>query len=147
MDNRKSRIVLFDEGGPILFIFGFHLLIGNFFIGLAEYYFVKKVYKIGLNGFGLFLIIVANYVSLIIGFMLSGLLGTPDGHNTFQTMVGPITITLILSIGIEWIFFFYAIKKVEPETSKKRTFTITATAQLFSYLLMLAYYFVTKVNY
>jgi hypothetical protein len=93
--------ILLDAGGPLLFLFGFHLLIGNFFIGLAEYYFVKKAFKIGLNRFGLLLIVAGNYLSLIAGLLLSIPFNFRDGKNTFQDMLGPLTVTLVVSIIIE----------------------------------------------
>jgi hypothetical protein len=146
MKTRKSGIVLFDAGGPLLFIFGFHLIIGNFFIGLAEYYFVKKVFKIALNRFGLLLIVAGNYLSLIAGLYASLLFNFKDGRNTFQAMLGPLTITLVVSIILEWAFFYFAIKKVAPETKVLKTIYVTASAQVFSYSLMLAYYFIIRVN-
>jgi len=145
--NYLHKEILLDAGGPLLFIFGFHLLIGNFFIGLAEYYFVKKIFKINLNKFGLVLIVLGNYLSLVVGIFISLQINFRSGQNTFQNMIVPLTLTLIVSIVVEWIFFYYAIKKVALKTSIIRTIYVTASAQVFSYILMICYYYVTKVNY
>ena len=137
--------VLLDAGGPLLFTFGFHLLFGNILIGWAEYSFVKKVFKIPLNNAGLLVIIAANYVSLVAGMLLSVPLNFPAGNDTFQNLFPALTVTLIVSIILEWPFYFFAIKKVSPETSLRKTIGITTVAQVFSYLIMLVYYFITKV--
>ena len=100
MINHKSGMVLLDAGTPLLWAIEFHLYMGNFFIGLAEYYLVKVVYKINLNGKGLVLLIVGNYVSMVVGLVLANIFKFHDGNNSFQTMLGPLTVTLFLSIII-----------------------------------------------
>ena len=141
-----SQVVLLDAGGPLLFILGFHLFIGNFFIGLAEVIVVVKVFGIELKGLGAFLIILGNYVSMFVGYILVAQLHFIDKPDTFRTMIGPLSIMFVLSIFIEWVFFYYAIKRVVPNITIKKTTIITSVSQVVSYLLMVGYYFATNTN-
>ncbi len=114
-----------------------HILIGNIIIGLIEAFCVRTIFKIAVR---YWIIILGNYVSSIVGYIVAFVGGTDD-QISISTL--PITLALlfIASVLIEWPFLVLAVKeKVLGYT--KTSFKYAFYAQCVSYALLVPFHYI-----
>lgn len=114
----------------------FHVLIGNFIIGLIEAFFIRKVFKISVN-YGM--IVLGNYVSSLLGYVAL-VVGFSDINFMPSDLPKTLILLFIASVLIEWPFFVWAVKERTLGFSKT-SFKYTFYAQLLSYALLVPFYF------
>jgi hypothetical protein len=141
-------LALLDAGTPLVWAIGLHLFIGNLIVGLIETVFVRKMFRVPLKWFGYILIIVANYCSMFVGLLIIGQnsqkVWIEDKDVTPLGILIALTVTLLVSIVVEFPFYYASIKPVLRDTSGKRAFAITVSAQVISYIGLVVYYLLVK---
>lgn len=114
-----------------------HVLIGNLIIGLIETFFIQKVFKVTV-AYGI--IILANYISSIIGYILA--IAAFSDIDLLSLSALPISLALmfVASAVIEWPFFSRAVNqgRFDFSTSSLR---YSIYAQCASYILLVPYHF------
>ncbi|MBX7245632.1 MAG: hypothetical protein K1X53_09030 [Candidatus Sumerlaeaceae bacterium] len=114
-----------------------HQTVGNFLIGIFEGLLVARFFKIP-TGRAVGILILANYVSGISGFILANLSafwandGNPLSHLGAKVALA-FLVTYITTLILEWPFCYWMASK--PDRARKATI-INFTAQSCSYLLI-----------
>jgi len=126
-------VVLLANAG-VGFLYGsvLHILFLNPVIGWLETFFIRRVFKVPAR-YGI--IILANYVSSIVGVLLG--IGYAEGTGGLFLFL-----LLVVSILVEWPMFKVSARKQDPPAPKV-TLAQTAAANCVSYLLLLGLYLFT----
>jgi hypothetical protein len=135
-------MILLNSLTPITFVALYQLLFGNLLLGLLESYLVKKFFTKKVN---YLIIIIANYVSAIIGFIISNRIFDPTDLNmirnynngTFPNAMFAYTgIALIVTLIVELPFFFWGIRNLDNSKLQfPKLLQIIITIHIFSYLV------------
>ena len=142
---RRPSALLLDAGSPLLWFNVFHLFIGNALIGLLEVWVVNRIWHIKLRWW---LIIIANYVSMIAGMEMIAPYFTRhvlkkqfmpafDAPSPVSVFLAGMLISYLVTIVVEYPFFYFATK---GGRSYRESTKMTIVANAVSYLLMLAIY-------
>jgi len=136
-----------NAGTPLVQFGLFHLVIGNTLIGLLEGYLIYRFFKAE-NGKCVIIMILANYFSCIVGYILTliagqGLLDSIYSeisiYNVGTHIISSIILLIILTIILEWPFCFYILRRKEkPVITSLRA---SIFVQLISYLFLFLIYF------
>jgi hypothetical protein len=116
-----------------------HVLIGNVIIGLIEAFFIRKVFKVSAK-YGI--IILGNYVSSIIGYIVTLIAFSDIDLLSVSVLPKSLTLWFIASVLLEWPFFAWAVKERMFGFSKS-SFKYTFYAQCVSYAILVPYHFLT----
>ena len=140
------NLIFLNAGSAVMFFSVFHLYIGNTLIGLFELWIVRKIFKIRLRWW---LVILANYISMLFGFLFFASYFTEFviGKSFFPGFDRPFTIfgflfgmffAFLASVIIEFPFFHFAFKE---NRNYIQTLKITIITNIYSYITMIAIYF------
>ncbi len=135
-------------GGSVLMWGSYpQLVLGNFFIGLLEAYAIKRRYNTPLN---IWLILLANFFSLVIGFVLvaggiTRLFGLDFwglASESAGEYYGALAIGLVLAFGVsvlvEWPFY-YAALYLRKQHVRLPALQVSVFAQLISFAFIVVY--------
>ncbi|HEX9615022.1 MAG TPA: hypothetical protein VGA55_05930, partial [Bacteroidota bacterium] len=113
------------------------LLIANIVLGLLEAFVIQKIFKTpkDISRYGI--IILANYASMILGY-IAALVATPASSSLLLLLA----VLFIASVLAEWPFFAWAAKERFLGFSR-RTLKFSFVAQCFSYALLVPMYLLT----
>ena len=153
--HRFSRTVLFlpvllcfmtetaraNVGSGLLFPAIIHLLFLNVVIGVIEAFVVRKAFK---KSPRVGIIILANYVSAFLGYVVVGLGGSVVGFHDTSKIATTMAVLFVASVLVEWPFFAWALNE-RMWSFSRTTFKCTFWAQCVSYALMIPYYFISTV--
>jgi hypothetical protein len=128
-----------NVGSGLLFPAIIHLIFLNVIIGLIEAFVVRKAFKKSPRAG---IIILANYVSAILGYVVLNLAGLVMGANDVSKIAMAMAVLFVASVLVEWPFFSWALKEGMWSFSRT-TFKCTFWAQCVSYALMIPYYFLS----
>lgn len=135
---------------PLAFVFFSRLIFGNFVIGVIEGLIVYKILH-ATKKRAIWIMILANYVSMLAGLLLIdvlglgisyGFLGTTPLYNVFYVILFMPVFAYCVTVLMEWPFCFW-IHKDKPK-SLARSFVASLAAQTVSYTLILPFYFLTS---
>ena len=134
-------VVYANAGTPLMMATALHLYFGNMIIGLIEGIIIAYVWgtpkKVTLP-----VMVLANYVSMIGGFLLSVLLGSLVKPFSLGQVTGyliiAVLIAFVITILIEWPFVYYCLKS--KKFSRWRLLKISAVVQVASYILIFFWY-------
>ena len=139
-------MILLNSLTPVFFIGFTKLLIGNLIIGLIEAKIIKIVFK---HNVRTYLIIVGNYFSAIIGWVIAfNLLDNTElnivrgyKEGTFGSSLFAYTgIAYLITLVSEYYFFKKAIQK---QINKQRLIKILITTHIISYVLCIVTWYST----
>lgn len=145
-------VLLANAGSPMMWFGMFHLLILNLVIGVSESLYLKQR---GISN-RMWLIIIANYVSMIIGLFfiapyfssLSGNLDFWGGQTTGGEyvlsgfIVGMIT-SFLATLLIEFPFYYFSLKAKYEKTNIVKKYI---EANLITNVIMFIFYFLINVG-
>jgi hypothetical protein len=110
-------MILLNSLTPITFVALYQLILGNLILGILESFLIKKIFKKKVN---YLLIICANYVSAIAGFLISTYFLDPTKLNMIQSyengtfpkaMFAYTGIAFIVTLIVELPFYYLAIRQ------------------------------------
>jgi hypothetical protein len=144
--------LLADAGTPLMWATLFHLVIGNFFIGILEALIVRAFFKV--KGRSLFVrLIVANYASSIAGMVLISVgsdqltrwVGGPlPVYHVYRILIALALLSFLVTILVEWPFYWLAFA---PQAARwKRSLDATLVANAASYFLLVAWYWLASAT-
>jgi hypothetical protein len=142
-----------DAGTPLMWAGFLHLTIGNFFIGLVEAAIVRLCFGVRAGVRLISSIILGNYVSCVAGYILISAfsdrivawIGGPlPVYFLGRIMVFLATSSFVVSILIEWPFFWLAMSK--RPISMGRSFRATFLANAGSYLGLVVWYWLASAG-
>jgi len=135
-----------NAGTPLMWFTMMHLVIGNFLIGLGEGTLIILIFKTRKVA-TLSIMILANYVSMIAGFMTIEYIREPVGrfimndaplYHAPRALIILIMFLFILTIILEWPFCLWILKK-KPRRLKV-SLTASAIVQTVSYAVIVPMY-------
>lgn len=131
-----------DAGTFLMWLTAGHLLIGNAVIGIFEGLIMAKVFKIKYAR-SIFIMILANYISMIIGAVGIGFSGAALRNfisiNNISYIIWALLIgSYMVTIIIEWPFCFWIMKG--KENRSKLSFKASILLQTISYAILIPLY-------
>ncbi len=135
-------MILLNSLTSVTFGFLYQLVIGNLILGLLEAFLVSKLFS---QNPSYKLIIVANYISAIIGGIISSVLLDPTELNMIQSyrngsfpqaMFAYTGIAYIITLVVEFPFYYYGVKTQQnAHLPITQLLKILLTVHVFSYIV------------
>lgn len=129
---------------PVTFVAMYQLLLGNLLLGLIESYLVKSLFKFSVKTT---LIVVGNYFSAIVGFLISSalldntslnLIKAYEGGGFGRSILAYTGIALVITIIVEYPFFYFGVgSKSKEKLSFENLFEVILLVHLISYFVTL----------
>jgi len=135
-----------NAGTAFMWAVGFHLLIGNLFIGVLEGYLLSRIFKARLK-YSISIMIAANYFSMIAGIFLIDwlknftILHIPQAilfYHIPALLIAIYVLFLIVTVFLEWPFCFWTMGKMDRR--KTKSLIASLVIQAISYCLLVPFY-------
>lgn len=135
-------MILLNSLTSVTFVTLYQLVFGNLILGVLESFLAKKFFNKKAN-YGI--IIIANYVSAIVGFIISNRILDPTDLNMIRSyhngvfpkaMFAYTGIALVITLIVELPFFYWGVRNLDnSKLPLSKLLEIILTVHLFSYLV------------